>query len=462
MATISSTGIGSGLDINGLITRLMTVERQSLSNLDKRESTYTTKISALGSLKSAVAAFQSAAAALVPDIGQSATDAYASFSAAVADTSIASATATTDAVAGAYSLEVSALAQSHRLVSPAGAYATSSAAIATGTLTIATGSSSTDIVIDSSNATLAGLRDAINDADAGVSATIVTGTNGAQLLISADEPGASNKITLSGLTGFDFDGTTETGTLSQAAADGGQAAQDAALTLNGIPVTSSSNSVSDALDGVTITLKAVTTSPTTLTVTRDTTTELTDGVEAFVKAYNDVVKQYKDLGYFNEATKTAGPLNGDYTLRLVQTRLRSTLFGSLDGLTGSIETLAQIGVTTQADGTLALDSADLEAAIASNYGDVAEFVSTLADAVDTTADTLLDSEDGTITSATDNLNQMIDGIDDRRTALENRLTQVEARYRRQFSALDSYVASMNSTSAYLQQQLASLPGSSSN
>ena len=472
MATISSLGTGSGLDLEGLITKLMQVEQQPLVDLNTKEAKVQAKISALGSLNSAIATLQGTASGLTPATGQTASAKFATFKATVADTTYATASATTSAVAGSYALEVTTLAQYHRLVTPSAAYSSSTSTIPTGTLVIergavsgaaftrASGTSAVSVTIDSSNNTLAGLRDAINAADAGVTATIVTGTGGARLVLTSKDSGTGYQMRLSGLTGFDFDPVAAAGTLSQATADGGQAAGDAALKLNGIAITSSSNTVTNALDGVTINLLKQTSSATTLTVSKDSTSSITSGLNAFIKAYNEAVGTISQLGSYNAETKEAGTLNGNATLRVVQSQLRSLVFSTPAGASGDYKTLSSIGVGVQRNGTLVLDSAKLQAALADDPDRGMALAAGFGKAL-TTATTAMTGSSGVIASGTDGLNRTVDDIGKQRTRLADRLTQIETRYRAQFTALDSLVASMKSTSAYLTQQLAAITSSTS-
>lgn len=474
MATISSLGSGSGLDLSGLLTSLMQAEQIPLTQLQVKEATVQAKISAFGSLKSTLSALQINAAALVPGTGVSLTDKYLSTNASVADTTIASATATSSAVAGSYSLEVTSLAKNQRLVTPAYSGGSASTTIATGTLSIefgtlnggsytADGTRTRTITIDSTNSTLGGLRDAINAADAGVTATIATGTSGAQLVLTSSSTGLSNVMRLSGLTGFDYDPAASTGTLSENTVLGGQSASNAAFALNGIAGTSTSNTVTGAIDGVTLTLTKQTTvgSPTTLTISKNKTASLTAALTTFIKSYNDANKSMTDLGAYNATTKTAATLQGNSTLRSTQNQLRSVLFSTTLGGTSAVQRLSDIGVSVGKDGSLSLDSTKFSKAVTADFTSVASLVSKAGTAFDNTIDTMI-SDSGTVTYATTSANRQAKLLEKQATALSSRLTAIEARYRAQFTSLDTLIAGMKQTSTYLTQQLANLPGTSSN
>jgi flagellar hook-associated protein 2 len=467
---ISSLGAGSGLDLNSLLTGLMQSEQIPLVALQRQEASYQSRISALGTLQGALSSLQTAAGSMVPATGTTAVVKYTTFTASIADTTIASASASTGAVAGSYSLEISALAKSQRLVTPAYVGGSAATVIATGSLLIEfgkldggvyTGDSlrSKTITIDSSNATLGGLRDAINAANIGASATIVNGTGGAQLVLSSNETGLSNVIRLSGLTAFDYNPVANTGTMTQAALQGGQAATNAAFTLNGIAATSSTNTVTGVLDGVTLNLLKTTAAltPTTLKVSKDSIGSLTSSLNAFVKAYNDANKAMSELGAYNATTKAAGALQGSSTLRTAKNQIRSLVFNATAGGTSPYQHLSNIGVSLGKDGSLSLDSAKLTAAVAADPTSVANLVSAVGSAYKTGIEGLVGST-GSITAATDGANRTIKDLTKRQQALSDRLTVIQANYTKQFTALDSLIAGMKQTSSYLSQQLANLPG----
>jgi flagellar hook-associated protein 2 len=466
MATISSLGVGSGLDLSSLLTNLMTAEKQPLLALQKKETSVQARISALGTLKGALSALQTGAQGLIPSTGQSATAKFSTFSAAVADNTIASATASTGAVKGTYPLEVTALAQAQRLTSPASTDAAGTAAL---TATLATGGTlkielgaltgtagSFSFAADSArelNVTIAAgstldqVRDAINAAatDSRVSATIINGDGGKQLVLTSGKSGTANVMKLSGMAGLDY--------------NGGQAASDAVFKLNGISVTRSTNTVTDVLDGVTLNLlKANVGTPTTLTINQDTTAALTASLNTFIKSYNDAASSMKNLGFYDAATKKAGSLQGDSTLRGAQSQIRNLSLTKAGG-TSVYQTLSDIGVSLQTDGTLKLDTTKLNKAATADFAGVANLVTTIGSTYKTGLESLVGTA-GNITAATASATRMIKELDTRQSAFEARLTQIEARYRKQFSALDTLVSGINSTSSYLAQQLANLPGAS--
>lgn len=456
MATLSSPGLGSGLDINTLVSKLMAVEQQPLVALARKEASYQSKISALGTLKSTLSALQTAAEALIPATGTTAADKYTATKATVADTTLATASATNTAAAGSYTLSDITLAKAHQirksgLTPPA----------ETGTISITVGSGSAVSVSIAAGATLAQVRDAINASSAGTTASIINDGSVDYLVLTAKNTGDANSITVNGAstdggTEFDIFDYTPPGASNSWVEQ--QDATDASVKINGIPVTSQTNSITTSISGLTLNLVKEGTGPTTLTVSKDNAA-LTSSLNTFIKAYNDAVKVMKDLGNYDAANKKASTLTGDSTLRTVQTQLRNTLFAASGGSNINLQRLSDLGVSTQLDGTLKLDSTKLSAAITSDFANVATLAADIGTRFKTTISGLV-SSGGTVSAGIDGINSTVKDIGKRREALILRLEKVESNYRRQFNALDVQVANMQSLSARLQQQLASLPSTS--
>lgn len=401
--TITSTGLGSGLDINGIVSKLMSVESQPLQQLATKEAGFQAKLTAYGQVKSALSSFQSAVSSL-----QSAST-FQSLAATSADTAVYTASATSTAVPGNYSIEVTQLAKSEKLAS--GAFNTVNDVVGTGTLSFQFGTdngaggfavnsakATQSVTIDSSNDTLSGVRDAINAANIGVSATIINDGSGYKLSLTSTATGASNslKITVSG----DGDGNNaDNAGLSQLAYDpaGGVgngknlsqtvAAQDALLNVDGITgISKSSNTVTDVIQGVTLNLVNQSASgvSTPLAITNNTGSVQT-AVQNFVKAYNDLNTTLSDISAYDPKTKQSAILQGDSSILSLQRQLRSLVTSNITGLTGNYKLLSDIGVSFQLDGTLALDSTKLQTALNSNFKDVAGIFAVLG----TTSDSLI-------------------------------------------------------------------------
>lgn len=396
---LSSPGVGSNLDVNSIVSQLMSIERQPLTALDRKEAGYQAKLSAYGTLKGALSSFQNSVRAL-SDVSK-----FQSVKATPADATVLGASASSIAVPGAYSVEVTKIAQSQKLV--ATGQASTTAAIGTGTLTFdfgtisggtfnaetgkytgaaftSNGAGVKTVTIDASNNSLAGIRDAINSANIGVSATIVNdgGTSPYRLALTSTSIGKTNSIKISAagdapLSTLLAHDPAATQNLSETAT-----AQNAEFKVDGVAVSKTSNSISDVIQGVTLSLlKTNAGAPTVVTVARDTAS-VTTAVNAFVKAYNDVNKTLGDLSAYNATTQQAAILQGDSSVRSIQSQIRNTLTSTLAGIGGSYTTLSQIGVSFQKDGTLAVDSTKLQSAIGTNFNDIASLFAVTGKASD--------------------------------------------------------------------------------
>ncbi|MFZ1319199.1 MAG: flagellar filament capping protein FliD, partial [Candidatus Nitrotoga sp.] len=397
-AATSSTN----LDVNSIVNQLMTVERQPINKLNITEASFQTKLSAYGSIKGAVASFQTAMQNLGSAIKFTKLDAIPS------DDTILSATASSIAVAGTYSLEVTSLAQAQKLV--AAGQSSSTAAIGDGTPTTVTfdfgtinggtldsitkkytgvtsfdsnGNGTKSITIDSSNNSLQGIRDAINAAKIGVTATIINDGSASpyRLALSSDNNGVSNslKISVSGdtsVTNLLAHDPAATQNLSE-----NVTATNANFKVNGVSVSKTSNSATDVIQGVTLNLKKITTTSTTVTVAHDNAS-VSNSVAGFVKAYNELAKTLKDISAYNPATKQAAILQGDSTVRSLQSQLRNALGSPVVGASGALTTLSQIGISFQKDGSLGLDTSKLNSAITNNVSDIASLFSAVGKGTD--------------------------------------------------------------------------------
>lgn len=464
MASITSLGTGSGLELESLITKLMTVEKAPLTSLQKKQSAYETKISAMGKLQSALSSLQTSAKSMKPGVLESATTKFAAYTASVTDTAVATATATTGAIAGSYSLEVSKLAQAQRLQSSAFGSSTTSITSTGGSLTLTLGTltdgsytadSSRSYTFDlSAGATLKDLQNAINSSEAGVSATIINGSNGAQLVLTSSE-GTNNVMQLSGsgITGFDYEpGATGTQDWTQS-----NAASDAAFTLNGISVTSHSNTVTDALDGVTLELTGTTSTATTLKITEDYSKNIQSALESFVSAYNSAYSTMSTLGAYDPDTQVAGDLQGNSTLRYAMNQIRQALFNTTSGDDSSIyQTLSNIGVSISASGKLSIDSTKLTAAVKADPDAVSNLVANIGSKYDSVVENLIRTDDGSVSVAMNGLKKTVSNLEDQQEKLQLRLEAIEARYRAQFTALDTLISSLNTTGDYLTSYISSL------
>jgi flagellar hook-associated protein 2 len=566
---ISSVGLGSGLDVNSIITGLMGVEKKPLTAVAQQKSAYQSKISAYGTMKSSLSLFQSSISAL-SNIAK-----FNVQTATSANTSIFTASSDGTATNGDHAITVNQLAKSHKLAS--GTFDNITDTVNTGTLNIAFGSydpsnnnrftanpdkSPLSITINNSNRTLAGVRDAINAANASVTASIVNNGSGNQLVLTSTDTGQVNSMKISGISQLAYDkssgSTSSSGgytytiggiTITVGGSNGNdngnnndftevQAATNALLNVDGVDVSKASNTVTDVINGVTLNLLSTSSSNSINLHIASNQNDVKASVSSFVDAYNKLDTTLRSLTKFDSTGKASGVLLGDGTARSVVNQIKSVMTKAIN-TTGGLTTLSQIGITFQRDGQLALDSTKLTAAMNTNFGDIATLFTSSLKATDgqityagstsntqegtyavtvsqlgtssaNTAGTIngvaatgsltgltgatgnassglslnvaggalgargtvkftlgyaaqldrvinnLLSDTGIVASKTEGLNTSITRLDKKTESLNLRLAGVEARYRTQFTKLDSLLSGMSTTSSYLTQQLASI------
>jgi flagellar hook-associated protein 2 len=371
MPTITSTGLGSGLDIKGLVSGLVSAEGTPATNrLNTQEAKLTAQISSYGNLKSAMSSFQSSLS------GLKYASAFQKLTATSSDTTFVTASALSNADVASYNVEVKALAKNQALVVTT-PYASATSTVGTGTLTIKFGTNNVfppgagsfvqdasqgtlSLTVDATNNTVAGLSLAINQANAGVTASVVTDNTGAHLVLNSTKTGANSSMEITGtLTALAYNSTTSTMTQNQAA-------QDASVAINGLTISSSSNTVSSALKGLTLNLQQAQVGKIVTVGVSQNNADITTAINGFVKGFNDLLSIVTPMTGYDAVNKKGGVLQGDSTVNTAMAQLRSQMGSMVSGLTGSAQSLADIGITRQKDGTLALDSAMLTSQLASN------------------------------------------------------------------------------------------------
>ena len=453
---ISAAGMVSGLDVNGLVSSLMEVERQPLQNLQSKQAGFNSKVSAFGTLKSAVSTFQTAVKALSGDALQALTA-----TSSKTDVLGVSATKGGGAAAGSYAIEVSKLAQSDKLVSAG--IVPGAKLDGAGTMDITIGGKTTSLAL--TDGTLAGLSSAINKANAGVTATILNDGTQDRLVITGNQSGTANGVSIAASGSLArFDTTPPPVTVPPTAPSMArtQTAQNAEMTIDGIAVSKPSNTVIDAIKGVTLNLAQTNVgSPVKVGLEKDGAA-VTKSITAFVEAYNTLATAVNRQTSYNAASKTGAVLNGDAGARSVLVSIRAELGKAVTDATG-LKTLSDIGIAFQRDGTLKLEKpAKLETAIATNFEGVSSLfnsASGIGTRLTKVTDDMLGSS-GLFKNRTDGLNASIKGLEKSGERMELQLAQTEKRYRAQFTSLDSMMASMQSMSSYMTQQLAALAANS--
>jgi flagellar hook-associated protein 2 len=473
MATITSAGIGSGLDIESLVSKLVASERTPITQLTQKTEGLKTELSAFGKVQSTLATLRDAAAKLTSPSSWAGTLATSS------DPTAVSVSAGAGAAIGNVAVQVNQLASAQTLVSGT-SYASSTTTVGQGSLTITLGAWATDgatpptytgftdkagatpvtINIGEGQDTLTGIRDAINAANAGVTASIVNDASGARLTLRSTATGETNGFRIDaggGLADLGYDPRVGVTSLIQTLP-----AQNARALINGIDVSSESNSLKEAIDGLNITLLKTTTIPASITVGQDKDS-IKKLITDFTAAYNAVNALLREQTKYDEGNKTAGALQGDSTAVGLQNQLRS-IIGGTTSLAGGIGRLAEIGLEAGSDGNLKTSETKLNTALG-NLDSLKKLFMGL-DGTDSSNDgfaqrirSYIDgalSTDGRVSSRQAGLQKLIENNNKRADQLEDRVALTEARLRARYTALDTQMAKLNGLSNYVTQQLAKL------
>lgn len=455
MATITSLGVGSGLDLTGLIDQLQEAERGKLAPITLQKKQQQAKISAFGQLQTSLNAFQDAAEKINdPKL-------YQSLSASVRGDAVKATTSAT-ALPGSYRVEVTQLATAGTLASNRVDKRDEALDLQGATAMRLTFGSGESVEIDiAPSSSLSAIRDAINaNKEAGVNATIINDGQGYRLALSSKITGADASIESFGF--LDANKDPLAGPFAEDT-DTKRAGENAALTVNGIAISSAKNQIEGAIQGVTLNLSELSlgedeTATSTINVERDTLKQR-EAINGFVKAYNDLKGTIGKLTSFSGDSETAGELVGDSTVRTIEGRLRSVLTGGIED--GELSTLNQLGITLQRDGTLKVDDNTLNGLVANNPQALSDFFagdkkgSGLAGKLGTSIEQLL-GNNGVVKLAISGAENRVKSLDDRFERMEKSIEGTIARYRRQFSQLDGMIAQMNSMSDYLTQQFDAL------
>lgn len=468
--TLSSLGLGSGLDANGIVSKLVDIERQPITNLQKAADKIQTQISAYGQIQSSVTALRDAARKVTDPSMWSATTATSADSTAVAFTTSQGATQ------GNYAVQVNKLAASQSVVA-ATALPSSSATVGSGSLSIqlgtwtdttfaaASGSSAVSITIDAADS-LSAIQDKINGANAGVTASIVKDSTGSRLVMTSNKTGLANGFRIQATDGdgnntdnaglstlaYDPENTTTGTTLTQPASD-------SSVKVNGIDVSSSTNTFDSVLNGISFTVGKVTTSAVNVTVAQDNTT-ITKAITDFASAYSALSTLLHTDTKYDDSTKTAGTLQADASAVGIMNQFRSVIGGSTTA-SSTFGTLSSIGLEMQTDGTVSVNNTKLTSALA-KLGEVKKLFSAagttaggddgIATRLRALGDNLL-SFDGSLASRTAGLNTKLQNNQKRQDELDARVTLYQTRLKAQYTALDTTMSAISAQSNYVTQMV---------
>lgn len=483
MATLSSLGVGAGFDTESIVTKLVALEKAPAEKILSENNKLNTRLSTWGRVQGAFSALRDASAALNRDSFWQATTATSSDTASVAVTTSAG------APAGAYSVNVTSLASSQFVSSAAfksgvpgsewsggdgnlritlGTYESEPGPPPAITFAAKAAALAVDIPIGPGDNTLEKIRDRINAANAGVTASLVSDAAGTRLVMRGPS-GESNAFKVEvtegatpGLSALAYDRTT--GAPSSMTLN--QPAGNAQATINGIAVSSESNTLTNVLDGLTLQLNKVTTNPVDVSVSQDTASMRT-GIENFQKAYNDLVGLIRVQTLYDEASKTAGPLQGDSTATGLLRQIRS-LVGSSSTASGTFSRLASVGFDIKTDGTLSLDGAKLNKAM-ENLPELKKLFANddsnpaaqgMSRRFQNLASQIVGS-DGIISTRQEGLKASIKRNGEKIERLEDRVALIEARLRKQYTTLDTNMGNLTALQNYVTQQLSALTNKSS-
>ena len=456
VASNTSSGAtgGSVLNVSSLVSQLVAAtEAPQQTQIANQTSAVTANISALGTLQSALSTFQQSLSSL------STPSAFNSETANSSDATAFTATANANAVSGNYGVTIANLAGAQQLLS-APFTGGSSATVGTGTLSLSLAGASFSVAIDSTDHTLSGIAAAINGASGnpGISATVIQGTDGAHLLLSSTQTGATNTFTVTETDGGNALAALTYGTGNTANYTQQAAAQDASFSVAGVAYTSPSNTVSDALSGVTLDLLAPTAtgSNAALTVANDTST-VASNIQGFVTAYNTLQTALSGLGSYNSSSGTAGPLLGNPVLTGIESQIQRVLYSFVGN--SAYNSLASIGITTNSDGSLALNSATLQTALSSNFSAVSQLFSG-SNGVAAQLNSQITADlgaGGSIPSYGQTLTSQENALTTQSNTLNTQMAALTASLTQQYATLNTLLSSLQSTSSYLTQAFASLP-----
>ncbi len=451
---IQSLGVGSGLDIASLVDNLTTAEMSAPNaRITRQQTAVTTEVSALASLKSALSTFQSSLTSLLTGGG------FAARNVTSANKDIVTATATASAALGSYQVEVQKLAQSHQLLSgnfTGGA----SGVVGTGTLSFSSSGNNFSVTIDSSNNTLAGIRDAINSASGNqsVSATLVYGQTGAQLVLTSLKTGAAAGITVEAAGGDGGLDQLTYGVGNTTHYTSKQDAQDAIVLVSGVEHHSATNQISDAIDGVTLNLaSAKIGTEVAINITNDSD-HVVSLVQSFVTTYNTLQTSLAPLDSYDATTQARGPLFGDAMYSGLKNQLSHAMTDSVAGVTGAYTSLAALGVVRGVDGKLTMDETKLRSALSADFKAVSKVFSGTGGVVARMSGKITSAllTGGSVATRSASLTVRQTAITNEKSLIDLRTAKVKERYLAKFNAMDSLLAKMQNTATFLTQQMDAL------
>jgi len=470
MATITSLGIGSGIDINSIVTQLVALERRPLQLMQTSATRLQSQVSSFGKMQSLYSGLQTASN------GLTSSTLWSRSAASSSDASAVSSSGGDGAAAGNYAVTVQALASSQTLASGT-AYAATTSLVGSGTLAFQLGSwnadqtgftdkpDSAEVSVElTATDTLLSLRDKINASGAGVSASLVSDTSGVRLSLRSASTGVENGFRISaaesgaaGLSQLAYDPLSGPSDMALR-----QSAGNARAVVNGIDVVSASNELTGVIEGLSLRLRKESATPVDIAVTSDRSA-ITAAIKTFADAYNDLSRYLSEQTRFDAASNTGGPLQGDSAVTGLQSRLRGPVNAS-SGASQVFARMSDAGLELQRDGSLKINQTKLDAAAdkleelqrafthsdtatPANNGFARRFASLAGEVL---------AIDGSLSTRTAGLKKLIDKNTDSQTRLNDRVERFQQRLVQQYTAMDATVARLNSLQSYVSQQMAAL------
>lgn len=447
---LTSVGIGSGMDIGGIVTALVNAESAGkIAKFDVNEGKLNAQISGIGALKSAMSEFNDKLKTLAK------AETFGSQKVVTSTKDYLSATVDKTAVSGSYQIKVEQLAQSQKVGTAVATDTTSP--IGEGALSIKVGSGTAFNIDVSATDSLTDIMNKINQSDdnTDVTATIVNGELGPQLVLGSKKTGEDNLISVTATDSGAGTGLSDTFTMSEVTP-----AKNAIVYVDGVKVVSDSNTLDKAITGVSLTLTAADVDKTTtMTVSKDTAKTKT-AIEGFVESYNSLMTTIQNLTKYDADTKQAGILQGDALPRSIQSQLRTMVSSEFDTSDGK-QVLANLGIKTTREGLLEIDSTKLTESLKNDKGTISELFTSENTGLSAKMSGLVDTyiKSGGIIDGRDNsLDEQLARIADSREQLSTRMAAYSDRLYKQFNAMDLVVANLNSQSSMLLSRLDSLPG----
>lgn len=453
MSTINFSGLVSGLDTASIISALVDAAREPINKLETKKANYNSQLSVLSDLNSRLSSLRSAAQSL------DTLSEFRSNTAESSDSDKVAAVASSTAIPGTYAINIASLAWSERTYSNQLTDKDELNQVGNGTLRIRVGSTAewTTIEVDQSIDTLEEVAQHINDANAGVTATVVEQSDTEyRLMIVGNEPGTDNDIE------FEETGNLDT-VLGFTVNTPAQLAADAHIIMDGKDFYRGSNQVTDVIPGVTLNLKD-TTNPSTVNISVAMDPDaIVNKISSFISSYNSVISVIQQQStYTGEARMDR--LIGDSTIRNIKLQLQHIITSQIDGVTGEYKALSQVGIKTNKDGTLTMDTTEMKEALADDLSSVTSLftyndnnASLETDGIALrlvhSIDAMLRNPDGLLTGRTRGINDSISSIDDRIASMERYVSSYEEGLRRQYTALETLMSNIQNQGSYLSASL---------